>query len=333
MPPHLPLVAVSRSQAIRIGRGPGSAVVPPFNMGDIATNPETGGLYSLLYADLGNPQVRRDVQHHSAEGAIETVAGAASNTTWTDLYRLSSTGLVVSSGSNFTISVTPQTTSLAAPLIASRFYGALANAPVTQPGGVALGAGTNLASLTLATPDPVLDRYDQVYVAPNGQLGIQTGMPVAAAVQTVFTITAVGSPAAGSFKISWNYAGYPYTSGSIAYGATGAAVVTGLLAAANGAATQPPTIPTAGFTGSATTLPAATTITSSVAVGGPITNLTVTENSMTASTNYALAVTTQGSGPLPFVPAGVNLPLCNVFVPHAAANAAACTFTNLYITA
>lgn len=333
MPPHLPLLGISRSQSLRIGRGPGSTVVPPFNMGDIVTNPATGGLYSLFYADLGNPQVRRDIQHHSAEGALETVAGAASLSVWSDLYRLSTTGLVVSAGTTWTLSVTPMTTSLAAPLIASRFYGPTASLPVTQPDGSALGAGTNLVLLSLAPANATYDRYDQVYVTSAGRLGILTGGTASAvAVNNAFTLTAVGSPAAGTFKIAFVYNGYPYQTAAIAFGATGAAVATAMIAAGGGVG-NPPTIPAGGFTGSGTTLPATTTITSGAPLGGPVTGLAITDNTMTVNTTYTLATTVVGTGGAqPPIPGGANLPLANVYVPAGAANAAACTFTNIVLT-
>jgi hypothetical protein len=330
VPPHLPLIGVSRSQSLRIGRGPGSAVVPPFNMGDTATNPDTGGLYSLFYADMGNAQVRRDIQHHAAEGAIETVAGAASLSVWSDLYRLSTTGLVVAAGTTYTLSVTPQTTSLAAPQIASRFYGLTATLPVTQPDGTALGAGTNLTKLALATPgvtSGINDRYDQVFVTPMGNLGLLTGGSGTPTVNAAFTLTAVGTPAAGTFKIAFNYNGYPYVTASIAFGATGAAVATAM-----GIATGGPLLPTAAFTGSGTTLPATTTITTANVLGGSFSNVAITENAMTASTGYTVAQTIAGSGPAPFIPGGTNLPLANIFVPGAAANAAACTILNITLT-
>ena len=74
MPPYLPLVSVSRSQNIRLGQGPGNAV-PTMTL----DNPYP------FYADLGVSEVRRDLQHHVAVGAI-LVVGAISLTVSSDYY-------------------------------------------------------------------------------------------------------------------------------------------------------------------------------------------------------------------------------------------------------
>ena len=330
MPPHLPLLAISRSQSLRIGRGPGGATVPPFNMGDTVTNPANGQLYTVMYADLGSPQARRDIQHHSAEGAIETVAGAASLNVWSDLYRLSSSGLVVSAGTGFGLNVSSQGSG-AAPQIASRFYGPIANVAVT-------GTGSNV--VTIPTPNPTFDRTDQVYVTPAGTLGYLTGaLASVAATYQVMTIATTGVPTGGTFTLGFQYNGYTYVTGTIAFNATAAAVAAAILAATGNVSAGLPqqmTLPAGTLAGAGGPLTTATvTLTASGALVGPIQNMTVINNGLTGGTTpgVTIATTTVGSGGSAApIPAGINLPLANVWVPAGAASAAACTITNIVLT-
>ena len=326
MPPYLPIVSLNRSQNIRIGRGPGN-VVP----GVIAA--EQGRTPCAFYADLGQAEVRRDYQRHSAVGAVQDI-GNTSMGVFSDWYLKSATGLIPSAGTGFTISVTPQTTSNLPPFIQSRTFGT--TIPVTQPDGTALGAGTNLAQLTIATPDATYDRWDLLYVDQNGRLQLRTGPLGTAIVQNVFTITPVGTPAAGTFLLSFTWNGNWYTTAGIAYNGSGATIATAMIAATRAlnypagvtaSAAAAPAIPALGFTGAGADVSAgAATITSANFVSGPVTNQAITSYpSGTASTGYTFATTTVGSGgALPQPLGGTILPLAHIYVPHAAANAAAC---------
>lgn len=327
MPPYVPVVSVNHSQNVRLGRGPGNAVP------GVLAGEQSSRTPCAFYADLGRSEVRRDFQRHSAVGAIVEV-GAPSSGVFSDWFLKSATGLVPAAGTGFTLSVTPQTTSLLAPVIQSRTFGTMLS--VTQPDGTALGAGTNLAQLTIAKPDATYDRWDLLYVDQAGRLQLRTGPIGSTIVNNVFTITPVGTPAAGNFKLSFTWHGNWYTTANIAYNASGATIATAMIAATRAlnypagvtaSAAAAPAIPALGFTGSGADVSAgAATITSANFVSGPISNQIISDYpSGTASTGYTFATTTTGSGgadPQPL--GGTMLPLAHIYVPHAAANAAAC---------
>lgn len=145
MPPYLPVTAISRSQSVRLGHGPGN-VVPA----------EISAAIVPYYADLGDPLVRRDLQRHAAVGAIVTV-GTVSPTISSNLYR--SSGLAVSAGSTTTVN-------LASGVVTLRATGATQN----------VGAITGIA---VAVSDTTHDRWDLVRINNAGVPSVVTGVPAA----------------------------------------------------------------------------------------------------------------------------------------------------------
>lgn len=313
MPPFLPLMSLNRSQNVRLGRGPGNNVPPAF----------TGGTSNVpryaFYADLGDPEVRRDYQRHSAIGSLADI-GATSNTVWSDFYKgFGGTGLVVTAGSTYFWNVSPQQVSLNAPNITSRTYGNTTT--VSQVDGTAFGSGASSVSSKPAAATG-LDRWDLIYVdGRTGRLAVQTGpTTTVAAVQQVTTITPVGVPAAGTaIKIGFTWNGFNYTTTSFAYNVSNANLATAFAGATGG-----PKIPTASVVASSGPLPLATTITFAKWMG-PVTNISVVDygSDFTASTGFTFATTTLGSGAQSPRYGGSNFPLASAFVPGAAANTAA----------
>ncbi len=302
MPPYIPLLSISRSQSIRIGRGPGNSVVNELNLGDIATNPHTGALISLFYADLGNPNVRKDYQHHAAMGAVESI-GNASLTTSSDLFRVS--GLAVTAGTGFGINV-------AAGLIQSRFYG-----------------GQLATALQTVTPAPpsTSDRTDLVVLNNAGVASVVAGVAGGVPTYEVDSVVTSGVPTGGTFTLQFTYDGNTYTTAPIAFNASAAAVASALAAATGG-----PALPGT-LTGSGGPLPTAVTITASGAFEGPITGQIGNGAGLTGGTAPAVAFTrtTQGTGgsPAPTFPAGNTMTLAEVFIPSTATSSTNYTFTNV----
>jgi hypothetical protein len=100
MPPFIPVLAISRSQNIRIGNAQGGATGNR-KVGQIQDT--VAGVTPVpFYVDLGDGPSRRDLAHHSALGAI-IIIGALS-ATGTD-FTLTSGG-VVSAGTGMTVNVT-----------------------------------------------------------------------------------------------------------------------------------------------------------------------------------------------------------------------------------
>lgn len=157
MAPFLPVLALSRSQNIRIGRSPNAVKVPELALGDAAgTNPQSGALAVPAYIDLGDGQSRRDLQHHMAIGALLTV-GSISDTVTSDLF--------FASGVTPTASATNMTVSVSAGDLESRTYG----------NTLAVGAQT----VTLANADATNPRIDRLVVDEAGTVSVIEGTPAA----------------------------------------------------------------------------------------------------------------------------------------------------------
>lgn len=314
MPPFLPVMSLSRSQSTRLGRGPGSQLVPELNSGDTPTNVETGGLIGPFYADLGNPLTRRDFQHHATLGALVTM-GVPSNTVYTDLFAQS--GLVVSAGSGFALNV-------AAGVLQSRFSGAQLVVPATV--------------LTPAAPPAFGNRDDLVVVNSSGVVSIITGQAdVVAPVYEVDTLTSTGGATGGTVNIAFNYNGIWFQATGITFSATAAAVATAMLAATGGPnnETLAQFAPGATITGSGGALGTAPVVlTTGGGLEGPITNLQVT-NLLTGGTPVVTFVrTTPGVGASSPSINGSYLILASVNVPTGATGSGNYTITtNAKLTA
>lgn len=313
MPPYVPYVGLSRSQSLRIGRGPGNKLVTQMNMGDIPTNPQSGWLNSLFYADLGDPNVRRDLQHHSTLGALDSV-GTSSTTVYSDLFRAD--GLTLTpSGSNMTVAV-------AAGTLKSRFYGSI----------LSVAAQT----VTLNAAPALGNRLDYIVVNPAGVVSVISG-PADSVAPTyeVWSVTA-GAASAGSFQVQFQYNGFLFTSAAIAYNALGSAVATAIQNATGGpgSATFANLVGgTGGITGGGTALPGGpATVTFSAGVEGPVIPLAVDNQALTGGTG-AVTRTTVGVGSQSPFPSGNVLVLGAFVVAAGNANAAAASaLSNVTLT-
>lgn len=304
MPPYLPIVSLSRSQAVRIGRNNYSVPNQLKQATDASvTNPQTKALFTLFYANLGDGQVRRDIQHHTTLGAILPM-GSPSLSVWCDLFKVS--GLAVTAGSGFALSV-------ATGVIQSRFYG--------SPAQLTVSAG----SLTPAAPS-AFDRVDQVTVTPAGALVLIPGTSAkAAATYEVDSVVTSGVPTGGTFVLSFVYNGFTYTTAAIAYNAAASAVASAVLAATGG-----PTLSTT-LTGSGGALPTAVTLTASGSLEGPITNQIFNGAALTGGTapSGTFTTTTAGVGAVPKIPGGLALPLANIFIPSTATSSSSYVITTI----
>lgn len=318
MPPYVPYIGLSRSQNIRLGRGPGNSLATEFNSGDTPTVPQTGALSTLFYADLGNSWVRKDLQHHSTLGAIDSV-GSASNTTYTDLFKVDGLALTPS-GSNMTVAV-------AAGNIQSRFYGSrlpVAAQTVTLANAPAFGGQTNY-----------------LYVNPAGMVNVYAGNTDAAApTYEVWTVSVTGSVGASGtigFQFQWN--GITFT-GSASF--TTSSMTAATLATAIGAATGGPGQGGSTFaqlaaapTGSGGPLPGTpAVITFTGAAEGPVVP-SFFDVSAIGGTGVVSVTRTVGTGAATTIPSGNALVLGGYYVPAGTTNAAAATATgaNLLLTA
>lgn len=186
--PFIPVLAISRSQNIRIGSAMlgvgGSRLVG--QMGDTVA-----GVTPLpTYVDVSGPTSRRDLAHHMTLGAIVTVgplANISSPYFW-------SAAPAVTAGSGLSVNVASGT-------LVPRFYGTVVAGfvSVAQP-SVVVPAATNLA---LAAADPVLDRTDLVYasvVSGAFVYGVATGVGVTAGSSGANTVPGVGS---GQVPVAW----------------------------------------------------------------------------------------------------------------------------------
>lgn len=312
MPPFLPLVGLSRSQDVRIGRGPGNTVVSQMNMGDEATNPQKGGIFSTFYADLGQAHVRKDLQRHAAIGAFETV-GVASNTVYSDLFSVDSGFALTPSASNLTVAV-------GAGHIASRFYGTK--------------LAVSGATVTLTAPS-FGGQMNYIYVGPNGSIGVWAGVPdLAAPTYEAWSFTA-GAATLGTFTVQFLWNGFIFTTAGIAYNATGAAVATAITGATGGPNNATFGDTSAGtVTGGGTALPTGpATAVFSAGAEGPVVPLFVDSSGLTGGT-AALTRTTVGVGAQSPFPSGNALVLGGYYVPAGTTAASAATaLTSVTLTA
>lgn len=302
MPPYLPVFSISRSQSIRLGRGPGNVTVSELNSGDIPINPQTGALIGPFYADLGNANTRRDYQHHQTLGALIDV-GSSSNTVYTDLF---GSGLVVTAGTGFALNI-------AAGFITSRYSGA----QIAVPAQV----------VTPAVPPLFGGRTDLVTVNAAGIVSIVAG--TADLIGPTYQVTSVatsGVPTGGTFKLGVTYNGFFFQTAAIAYNAAASAVATAVLAATGG----PNNIalsayaPAAALTGSGGPLgTAAAVLTASAGLEGSFT-VGVLANALTGGTtpSATATVTTTGVGAVGAGPNGSSLILAPVYIPSTASTSA-----------
>jgi hypothetical protein len=309
VPPFLPVFSISRSQSVRLGRGPGNQNVPELDSGDTPFNPQTGALISPFYADFGNSYVRRDYQRHQAIGALIDV-GSTSLTQYSDLFTAS--GLVVSAGTGFTLS-------LSAGTVQSRYSG----------WQLSVAAGTN--AYTPAPPPAFGNRTDLVVLNSAGIVSIITGAAdLAAPTYQVVTLTPSASLSGGSFFLGFSYNGYWFKTATTASSAVASTIATNVLAATGGpnATALSSFAPGAALTGAGGALSAGTavTLTSSAGLEGNLTNIEVLTSSLTGGTLSA-ATTTQGVGNYGATPNGNYLVLAQVLVPSTATTSANYTIT------
>ena len=288
MPPYQPVFSISRSQAVRIGLGPGNTTVSELNSGDLPTNPQTGALITPTYIDLGNPLARRDYQHHNAIGALvdfpiwSTVAASASPlTSYTDLF---GTGFAVTNGSGFALNI-------AAGVIQSRYSGAQIAIP---------------ASTTLTTPGaPVYGtRTDLVVVNNAGVVSVIPGPTDSAApVYDVITLSSSAAITGGAFYIGFTYNGFWFKTASLSNALVGSTLASAILAATGGPfnaalSAWQPSAATAEVGGGASALSTgAVSLTATAAGGleGPLQNVQLLNNTATGGT-LTLTHTTSGTG-------------------------------------
>lgn len=316
MPPYQPVLSVSRSQSMRIGRGPGSSVVPEINSGDTLIHPDTGALQGPLYVDLGNPFARRDYQHHQAVGGMVDVpifSSTAANqnplTTYTDLFSPIA-GLALSNGAGFGINVS-------AGIIQSRYTGGQIVIPAT--------------TVTPAAPPVAGGRIDSVVISSSGVVSVVTGAAdTVAPTYDVWTLATTG--AGTSFKLQWTYDGFIFTTAAITATGTTASVATAIqgatggpgnnastfLAAANGTGLLAPLAAIA-TTGAGPLGSGTVTITASGMLEGPIPFAVVSNIGVVVTLTH----TTVGVGAaVPPIPSGDSLILGNVYVPSTATTSA-----------
>jgi hypothetical protein len=293
MPPFLPAFSISRSQSVRLGRGPGNQNVPELNSGDIAINPQTGALIGPQYVDLGNPYTRRDYQRHQAMGALIDV-GSTSNTVYSDLF---GTGFAVTNGSGFTLNV-------AAGVIQSRYSGAQIAVPAT----------------TVTTPGAPLfgTRNDLVIVNNAGVVSLLPGpMDTVAPTYDVVTVSSSAAITGGTFKVGFTYNGFWFTTAALANTTTGAQLATAMLAATGGpnnaalSAYAPSAVAGLSATGAGLSTGAVNlVVTAAGGLEGPLQNVTLLNNTATGGT-LSLVHTTSGVGAQGFGPNGGYLILAS----------------------
>jgi len=299
MAPFLPLLSLHKSENVRIGRGVGNSIPPSLTMFDQETNPQTNMLTHAFYADLGQSLVRRDIQHHSAIGAVLPV-GTVTNT-FSDLFVVS--GLGVTAGTGLTLDVAPGT-------IQSRMFGG----QLASSGGV----------LTPSPPSSTLSRIDLVYVGPDGNVHVAGGPylgntnPRPPTYNLLYV--AQSGATAGTFTLSFTYNNTSYTTAAIAYNAAASAVASAILAAIG-------TYPASSFNvvdnGTLGTSPVV--LLAQNGLSGQFNNLTVNTAGLTGGT-----VTAFVGAPPTF--GGSVLPLAFVYVPANAASSSAYTIIGYTLT-
>jgi len=306
IPPYLQYLSVNRSQNVRLGAGAGGHVPNEFDMGDTLTFPATGKLYHTFYADLNRGDIRRDIQRHSAIGALQSL-GLGTAGKWSDLYSQQG-GLAVTAGSGYGLNVSAGT-------ITSRTFG----------GELAVPAVTGL---TPALPS-TYDRTDLVTVGSEGKVNIFQGSAATAITYEVDSVAITGTPTGGTFTLSFTFNGFNYTTAAIAYNASAATVATAVLAATGGPALY------GTLTGTGGALPgAAVTLTASGALEGPITNQYINTSNLTGGTSVAgtFTSTTAGVGGTPPQFGGNDLPLAFVYIPATATSSSNYVITNIVST-
>ena len=144
----------------------------------------------------------------------------------------------------------------------------------------------------------------------------------------MLSVTATGATA-GNFKLSFLYNGFLYTTGNIAFNATGANIATAILAATGGPnnAALSTVLPAASITGGGTALPGGpATVTASGAAEGRIQPKLVNNVGLTGG-SAVVTETTQGSGATTPYPSGNTLTLATVYIPSTATSSANYTIT------
>ena len=97
--PFVPVLAISRSQSVRIGNAQGTAT--PGTVPQVGYKPDGTTLNSPYYVDLSDGPSRRDLAHHLALGAVIVVGGLTnSNSDWVVV-----DGGVVTAGTGLTVNV------------------------------------------------------------------------------------------------------------------------------------------------------------------------------------------------------------------------------------
>lgn len=310
MPPYLPVASITRSQQVRLGRGPGLAKVRELNPTDSPIGYQSGALLGPFYADLGQGNVRRDLEHHLAIGAVLPL-GVPSKTVYTDLFAPS--GLAVTAGSGYALNV-------AAGVIQSRWSGAQINVPAT--------------TVTPGAPPAYGTRTDLVLVSATGAVSVVAGAPdtLGAPTYEVDTVATTGTPTGGTFQLGFNYNGFWFVTGNIAYNAAASAVATAVLAATGGPnnvalSSFAPGAALTGSGGALTTAPV--TLTAGGGLEGPITNVQVVANALTGGTTPGVTFTrvTQGAGGQSQTPGGSALVLAAVNIPATATSSSNYTIT------
>lgn len=164
MAPFLPVVSLSRSQNIRIGRSPNAVTVADFETFSSTAagrDAQSGALNVPAYVDLGDPYHRRDLQHHTAIGAV-IATGSISRTVTSDLY-ISGAAPTVTAG------VGALTVSVGAFTLQSRTYPG-ATLAVPASGTIALAANPAGSART----DLVVVNNAGVYSVVQGVAGAGT---------------------------------------------------------------------------------------------------------------------------------------------------------------
>jgi hypothetical protein len=207
---YLPVVSLSRSQSVRLGRGLGSSVPNELSAGDLAINPQTGALLTVFYANLSDPNVRKDFQHHSTLGAL-MAAGVLTTSRSSDMFAQAAPA--VAAGAGLTVNVPTFT-------LIGRTFGGVIQVPTST-------------NLPVAPNVSGASRTDAVVVNNAGQVSVVTGTPSEAGVSEVDTVTITGTPTGGSFTLSGTYDATPFVTSAIAFNASAAAVATAVEDAAN----------------------------------------------------------------------------------------------------
>lgn len=172
MTPYLPVVALSRSQSVRIG----GHKVP-------ALKNSQGALTTPAYVDLGDTKSRRDLENHSAIGAVVPVGTATTSYSTTNMDVIVPTGGAVS-----TTSTTSTVLNVAAGTVSSRLFGGTLSFASTS---VTL-AGTGTGS-----------RTDRVVINGAGQVSVAQGTSTTATTGSVEPAIPAGtSPLAKAVVVS-----------------------------------------------------------------------------------------------------------------------------------